>query len=87
MKLSLKVLSPQISPGQSFDQHLAVSHGVLLAVGGDHSADVARRAFTGEIRALHHDPRHLQHMRDCRRAQRSLPIAADAHHGSLGKPV
>lgn len=33
---------------------------VLLAAGRNHSANVARRAIAGQIRALHHDPRHFQ---------------------------
>lgn len=40
--------------------HSPVVDCVLLAAGRDHSADVAGRTAAGEVRPLHHDPRHVQ---------------------------
>lgn len=33
---------------------------VLPTVGGDHSSHIAGRSAARQVRALHHDPRHLQ---------------------------
>ena len=38
----------------------AVVDGVLPAVGRDYSADQSGGAFVRQIRALHHDSRHIQ---------------------------
>lgn len=40
--------------------HFAVADCVLLAAGGNHSADVAGGAAARQIRTLHHDPGHIQ---------------------------
>ena len=58
--------------GDSLYFHLAVSDGLLLAVGRDHSADVVGGAVAGEVPPLHHDPRVHVHLRHRRSAQRSL---------------
>ena len=46
--------------GEPVHLHPAVAHRVLLAARRNHPADVTRCAAPGEIRALHHDTRHIQ---------------------------
>ncbi|XP_068631518.1 uncharacterized protein [Battus philenor] len=70
--------------GVAVHLHPAVAHRVLSAAGGDHPAHVASRAATRQVRPLHHDSGHIQHLRDGGGAERALPVAADAHYGAVG---
>ena len=49
-----------IALGQSGHIDPAVIDCVLPAAGRNYSADQSGRPFTGQVRRLHHDPRHFQ---------------------------
>lgn len=60
--------------GDALHLHPGVAHCVLPAAGRDHPADVAGRAVTREVSALHHDPRHFVHISDGGSAERPLQV-------------
>ena len=64
--------------GVPLNKHFALSHRVLPASGRNHPADLAGGAAPWEIRPLHHDPRHLQHLRHRPCPQHPLPLTRDS---------
>ena len=49
-----------LCPGEPVHLHPGLAHGVLPAAGGDHPPHLPRGAAPGQVRPLHHDPRHIQ---------------------------